>query len=83
MNEAELSQESSCKAVRDHLRHIPEVSQIQHISAEVPIIKCIYQGIGIDISFSQPNGIITTYMLEVFDGYIGRNHLLKRSFVLI
>ncbi|CAL6083155.1 NT_PAP_TUTase_domain-containing protein [Hexamita inflata] len=70
-------------AVQKILQSIPDIQQIQPIDAEVPVIKCSYMGIGCDISFSQPAGILTAYMLELLDQTIQKNHLYKRSLVLI
>lgn len=55
---------------------------IQPIDAEVPVIKLVIDQIGVDVSFTQPSGILTAYFWELCDEFIGKNHLLKRSLIL-
>ena len=59
------------------------VSGLVHVDAEVQVVKFLYCGVGFDISFSQPSGVLTAYFLEVVDAYIGKDHLLKRSLILL
>ncbi|KAL5991278.1 hypothetical protein ACLOJK_012185 [Asimina triloba] len=76
-----------------------EVKDIRYIKAEPPaewimaltivkayfvqIIKCVVQNIIVDISFNQLGGLRTLYFLEQVDHLIGKDHLFKRSIMLI
>ncbi|XP_077222990.1 uncharacterized protein LOC143856609 [Tasmannia lanceolata] len=60
-----------------------EVKDIQYIQAEVKLIKCVVQNIVVDISFNQLGGLCTLCFLEKVDRVIGRDHLFKRSIILI
>lgn len=52
-------------------------------AAEVKIIKCVVQKVPVDISFNQLGGLSTLCFLEKVDRVVGKNHLFKRSFILI
>ncbi|CAM0950468.1 unnamed protein product [Alopecurus aequalis] len=56
-----------------------EIKDVQYIQAEVKLVKCFVQNIVVDISFNQIGGLYTLCFLEQF----GKNHLLKRSIMLI
>ncbi|KAF8673716.1 hypothetical protein HU200_048466 [Digitaria exilis] len=59
------------------------VKEVQYIQAEVKIIKCLVENIAVDISFNQVGGLCTLCFLEEIDNLISRNHLFKRSIILI
>ncbi|XP_024312840.1 uncharacterized protein LOC100823912 isoform X3 [Brachypodium distachyon] len=60
-----------------------EVKDLEHIDAEVKLIKCTIENIIVDISFNQTGGICALCFLELVDRKIGKNHLFKRSIILI
>uniref|UniRef100_A0A5B7AM32 Uncharacterized protein n=1 Tax=Davidia involucrata TaxID=16924 RepID=A0A5B7AM32_DAVIN len=60
-----------------------EVKDTQFIDAEVKLVKCLVQNIVIDISFNQLGGLCTLCFLEQVDRLVGKNHLFKRSIILI
>ncbi|KAL5758890.1 hypothetical protein ACOSP7_021501 [Xanthoceras sorbifolium] len=60
-----------------------EVKDVHFIDAEVKLVKCLVQNIVIDISFNQLGGLCTLCFLEKVDGLIGKDHLFKRSIILI
>ncbi|XP_057486675.1 uncharacterized protein LOC130772804 isoform X1 [Actinidia eriantha] len=59
------------------------VKDVQLIWAEVKLVKCIIQNIVVDISFNQLGGLCTLCFLEQVDRLIGKDHLFKRSIILI
>ncbi|XP_047335114.1 uncharacterized protein LOC124938674 isoform X2 [Impatiens glandulifera] len=59
------------------------VKDVQLIPAEVKLVKCIIQNIVVDISFNQLGGLYTLCFLEQIDRFIGKDHLFKRSIILI
>ncbi|CAA2974686.1 Hypothetical predicted protein [Olea europaea subsp. europaea] len=59
------------------------IKDVQLISAEVKLVKCLVQNIVVDISFNQIGGLCTLCFLEQVDRLIGKNHLFKRSIILI
>ncbi|CAM6097828.1 unnamed protein product [Calypogeia fissa] len=59
------------------------VKEIQYIDAEVKLIKCHVENIVVDISFNQFGGLCTFCFLEEVDRWIGKNHVFKRSVILI
>ncbi|KAL5720827.1 hypothetical protein ACHQM5_013458 [Ranunculus cassubicifolius] len=59
------------------------VKDVQYINAEVKLIKCLVQNIVVDISFNQSGGLSTLCFLEQVDRLIGKDHLFKRSIILI
>uniref|UniRef100_A0ACD5YLT2 Uncharacterized protein n=1 Tax=Avena sativa TaxID=4498 RepID=A0ACD5YLT2_AVESA len=60
-----------------------EVKDLEHIDAEVRLIKCTIGNIIVDISFNQTGGICALCFLELVDRKVGKNHLFKRSIILI
>lgn len=60
-----------------------EVKGTQFIDAEVKLVKCLVQNIVIDISFNQLGGLCTLCFLEQVDRLVGKDHLFKRSIILI
>lgn len=60
-----------------------EVKDVQFIHAEVKLVKCLVQNIVVDISFNQIGGLCTLCFLEQVDRLIGKDHLFKRSIMLI
>ncbi|KAK9986273.1 hypothetical protein SO802_031224 [Lithocarpus litseifolius] len=59
------------------------VKDVQMIRAEVKLVKCLVQNIVVDISFNQLGGLCTLCFLEKVDHQIGKDHLFKRSIILI
>ncbi|CAN1303327.1 hypothetical protein LINPERPRIM_LOCUS25802 [Linum perenne] len=59
------------------------VKDVQLIRAEVKLVKCLVQNIVVDISFNQLGGLCTLCFLEEVDRLIGKDHLFKRSIILI
>nr|GMC93993.1 uncharacterized protein LOC109179216 isoform X1 [Ipomoea batatas] len=59
------------------------VTDVQLIRAEVKLVKCIVQNIIVDISFNKIGGLCTLCFLEQVDRLIGKDHLFKRSIILI
>lgn len=59
------------------------VKDLERIDAEVRLIKCTIGNIIVDISFNQTGGICALCFLELVDRKVGKNHLFKRSIILI
>ncbi|XP_020580139.1 uncharacterized protein LOC110024487 isoform X2 [Phalaenopsis equestris] len=59
------------------------VKEVHYIQAEVKIIKCLIENIIVDISFNQVGGLCTLCFLDEVDLLISRNHLFKKSIILI
>ena len=59
------------------------VSEIHIIHAEVKLMKCIADGMVVDISANQFGGLATLGFLEEVDTFIGRGGIFKRSIILI
>ncbi|KAG8371568.1 hypothetical protein BUALT_Bualt13G0101500 [Buddleja alternifolia] len=60
-----------------------QVKDTRFIDAEVKLVKCLVRDIVIDISFNQLGGLSTLCFLEQVDRLVGRNHLFKRSIILV
>lgn len=59
------------------------VKEVQYIHAEVKLVKCLVGNIVVDISFNQLGGLCTLCFLEKVDRLIGKDHLFKRSIILV
>ncbi|XP_058075306.1 uncharacterized protein LOC131223814 isoform X2 [Magnolia sinica] len=53
------------------------------LGSEVKLVKCLVQNIVVDISFNQLGGLCALCFLEQVDRLIGKDHLFKRSIILI
>lgn len=60
-----------------------EIKDVQYVPAQVKIVKCSVQNIPVDISFNQMAGLSALCLLEKVDQLIGKDHILKRSIILI
>ncbi|KAL9249767.1 hypothetical protein AKJ16_DCAP22048 [Drosera capensis] len=56
---------------------------IRSLWRQVKLVKCLVQNIVVDISFNQIGGLCTLCFLEQVDIRIGKDHLFKRSIILI
>ncbi|KAL0890358.1 hypothetical protein Bca101_014341 [Brassica carinata] len=59
------------------------IKDVKLIRAEVNLVTCLVQNLVVDISFNQLGGISTLCFLEKIDHLIGKDHLFKRSIILI
>ncbi|XVF41223.1 hypothetical protein PTKIN_Ptkin01aG0263300 [Pterospermum kingtungense] len=59
------------------------VQDVQYIPAQVKIVKCTVNNIPVDISFNQIAGLSALCFLEQVDQLFGKDHLFKRSVILI
>ncbi|XP_017217214.1 uncharacterized protein LOC108194787 [Daucus carota subsp. sativus] len=59
------------------------IKETRMIGAEVKLVKCKVENIPIDISFNQLGGLSTLCFLEQVDHLVQKNHLFKRSVMLL
>ncbi|KAL1565766.1 hypothetical protein AAHA92_01451 [Salvia divinorum] len=59
------------------------VKDTQFIDAEVKLVKCFVQDIVVDVTFNQLGGLSTLCFIEQVDRLVGRNHVFKRSIILV
>ncbi|XVE90978.1 hypothetical protein DITRI_Ditri20bG0118800 [Diplodiscus trichospermus] len=59
------------------------VQDVQYIHAQVKVVKCTVDNIPVDISFNQIAGLSALCFLEQVDQFVGKDHLFKRSIILI
>lgn len=60
-----------------------KIRDIQIIQAEVKLVKCVVNDVVVDVSFDTVGGLCTVAFLEAADRRIGREHLFKRSILLL
>ncbi|KAF8714759.1 hypothetical protein HU200_027284 [Digitaria exilis] len=60
-----------------------KLTDLHFINAEVKLMKCVIENIVVDVSFNQIGGVSTFCFLELVDRQVGKNHLFKRSIMLI
>lgn len=54
-----------------------------HLVAQVKLVKCVVSDVVVDVSFDTVGGLCTVAFLEAADRRIGRQHLFKRSILLV
>ena len=59
------------------------VQSVNFVNADVKLVKASINNINVDISCGQIGGLYSQALIEKLDIYIGKNHLLKRSIILI
>lgn len=59
------------------------ISDISFINAEVKLVKCLVDDIPIDLTGHQVGGLSTLCLLEDIDRVIEKNHLFKKSIILV
>ncbi|KAK5834804.1 hypothetical protein PVK06_010480 [Gossypium arboreum] len=73
-----------CSILQDNQQNSEVLVQdVQYIRAQVKIVKCTVNDIPVDISFNQTAGLSALCFLEKVDQLIGKDHLFKRSIILI
>lgn len=50
---------------------------------QVKLVKCVVSDVVVDVSFDTVGGLCTVAFLEAADRRIGRQHLFKRSILLV
>ncbi|EFN52312.1 hypothetical protein CHLNCDRAFT_58914 [Chlorella variabilis] len=60
-----------------------KIRDVQIIQAEVKLVKCVVHDVVVDVSFDTVGGLCTVAFLEAADRRIGRQHLFKRSILLL
>ncbi|XP_057475128.1 uncharacterized protein LOC130763261 isoform X2 [Actinidia eriantha] len=82
--EEELATEMCNILQRAEIMHTDFViKNVEYIRAQVRVVKCNVKGIAVDISFNQMGGLSTLCFLEQVDKLVGKDHLFKRSIILI
>ncbi|KEH35564.1 putative polynucleotide adenylyltransferase [Medicago truncatula] len=71
------------QAVCNLLESREEVKDVQQIRAQVRVVKCTVKNIAVDISFNQMAGLCALRFLEQVDQLVGKNHVFKRSIILV
>ena len=64
-------------------RHEFAVSEVTVINAEVQLMKCIVDGMMVDVSANQFGGLASLGFLEETNTFIGRDDLFVRSIILV
>uniref|UniRef100_A0A2P2MG45 Uncharacterized protein MANES_07G140200 n=1 Tax=Rhizophora mucronata TaxID=61149 RepID=A0A2P2MG45_RHIMU len=60
-----------------------QVKDVHYVQAKVKIVKCFVSNIPVDISFNQMAGLCALFFLEQVDQVAGKDHIVKRSIILI
>jgi hypothetical protein len=50
---------------------------------QVKLLKCLVDGIVVDVSFNQLGGLFTLSFLEEVDMAVGGDHIFKRAIILV
>ncbi|KAL0483927.1 gld-4 [Acrasis kona] len=59
------------------------VKDITFINAEIKLIKCVIEGMPIDLSANQTGGLSTLCFLTEVDAAFGKDHLFKKCVILL
>eukprot|EP00792_Barthelona_sp_PAP020_P005548 TRINITY_DN2698_c0_g2_i1.p1 TRINITY_DN2698_c0_g2~~TRINITY_DN2698_c0_g2_i1.p1 ORF type:complete len:579 (+),score=127.37 TRINITY_DN2698_c0_g2_i1:122-1858(+) len=59
------------------------IQEVELVRADVPVLKLIVNDYQVDITINQFQGLFTITFLEEMDRLIGKNHLFKKSTILI
>ena len=59
------------------------VRNVTFINADTKVVRCLVDNVEVAISANQVGAVSTVSLLESLDRWVGRNHLFKRSLLLI
>ncbi|KAI4306944.1 hypothetical protein L6164_030181 [Bauhinia variegata] len=80
--EEDLAQ-AVCSILENSMDPEYPVKDVQYIRAQVQVVKCTVKNMAVDVSFNQMAGLSTLCFLEQVDQLAARNHLFKRSIILV
>jgi hypothetical protein len=60
-----------------------KIQRIEFINARIKVVKCVINQTSLDITANQKSSLASATFLEEADRIIGREHLYKRSVILI
>lgn len=81
-NQEEGNQEEDHEEEEEE-EYLLEVKDIVVIHADVRLLKCVVDGIVVDVSANQFGGLATLAFLKEVNAKIGKNDLFKRSVILV
>ena len=59
------------------------VSNVSFVNTEIKMIRSMINGVSVDISTNQVQSLFADSLIERVDRFIGKNHLFKRSLLLL
>ena len=66
--------------------HVPSpfvIRNVEFVNARTKVVHCLVNNIGVDLTINQAGAISAAAFIEECDRLVGRDHLLKRSLLLI
>ena len=81
--EEDQEEESQEEDQEEEEEYLLEVKDIVVIHADVRLLKCVVDGIVVDVSANQFGGLATLAFLKEVNAKIGKNDLFKRSVILV
>ena len=59
------------------------IRNVEFVNARTKVVHCLVNNIGVDITINHPGSVVAAAFIEECDRLIGRDHLLKRSILLV
>lgn len=59
------------------------IRNIEFINARTKVSHCVVNNLGVDVTINSIGALLTVLFIEESDRYIGKNHLFKRSILLV
>lgn len=59
------------------------IRNIEFVNARTKVAHCLVNNVGVDLTINQTGAIASIIFLDEADSIIGKNHLLKRSILLV
>eukprot|EP00605_Chrysophyceae_sp_TOSAG23-4_P002963 GSChrysophyteH1.ASY1.ANO1.3265.1 assembled CDS len=59
------------------------IRNVEFINARTKVCHCVVNNLGVDITINQAGALKTVVFIEECDTFIGKNHLFKRSVLLV
>jgi hypothetical protein len=81
--EKDQEEENQEEDQEEEEEYLLEVKDIVVIHADVRLLKCVVDGIVVDVSANQFGGLATLAFLKEVNAKIGKNDLFKRSVILV
>lgn len=75
------SSDSISRGTHMHSPHV--IRNVEFVNARTKVVHCLVNNIGVDITINQPGAVSAAVFIEECDRLLGRDHLFKRSLLLV
>ena len=79
----EVALRDSGSSVLSSVQNPMTIRNVEFINARTKLCHCLVNNVGIDVTINSTGALTTVLFIEECDRYLGRNHIFKKSLMLI